>query len=52
MQFAAGGSEVNAEDGEIRPSSSRVKKVLLWNDTTRRFEMTDEDKRDFSAIIE
>ena len=33
-------------DFDIRPSSSRVKKVLMWDVKRREFEMTEQDKRD------
>ena len=31
-------------DFDIRPSSSRVKKVLIWNMKHQEFDMSDQDK--------
>ena len=33
-------------DFDIRPSSSRVKKVLIWNQKRREFDMSEQDKQD------
>ena len=48
MNFA--NSEMNVDDGEIRPSSSRVKKVLMWNAETRHFEMSQEDMDELQNV--
>ena len=39
-------TEVDGDVLEIRPSSSRVKKVLIWNTKRQEFEMSEEDKRE------
>ena len=36
-------------DFDIRPSSSRVKKVLIWNTKRREFDMSEQDKDDLRA---
>ena len=40
-------SNENMDDmGEIRPSSSKVKKVLIWNSKRQEFDMSEDDKRE------
>ena len=48
MDFARDHSENQGDVDypEIRPSSSRVKKVLIWNTGRQQFDMSDEDKRE------
>ena len=36
----------DADGVDMRPSSSRVKKVLIWNGKNRMFDMSEEDKRE------
>ena len=43
MEFKNEGGD---DDLDIRPSSSRVKKVLIWNAKRHEFEMSEEDKRE------
>ena len=47
MDFDRNQADDIAGDGlDIRPSSSRVKKVLIWNPRRREFEMSEDDKRE------
>ena len=47
MDFDRNPADDIAGDGlDIRPSSSRVKKVLIWNPRRREFEMSEDDKRE------
>ena len=49
MDFDRNQGDDMAGDGlDIRPSSSRVKKVLIWNPKRREFEMSEDDKRELS----
>jgi hypothetical protein len=34
----------------MRPSSSRVKKVLTWNSATQQFEIEDKHKRELREV--
>ena len=49
------GEKFNAEnldgdDQDIRPSSSRVKKMIIWDFKRQVFEMTDEDKTELKDV--
>ena len=47
MDFGgADGDDMGGDGLEIRPSSSKVKKVLIWNPKRQEFDMSDEDKRE------
>ena len=47
MEFTNSNADEMGGDGlEIRPSSSRVKKVLIWNSKRQEFDMSEEDKRE------
>ena len=46
MDFNNNGQDGEDLGGEMRPSSSRVKKVLIWNSKRHEFEMSEEDKRE------
>ena len=47
MEFGANNADDLGGDGlEIRPSSSRVKKVLIWNVKRQEFDMSEEDKKE------
>ena len=37
-------------DFDIKPNSSRVKKVLIWNKKRCEFEMSDQDKKDLQEF--
>ena len=39
-------NEAMDDMGEIRPSSSKVKKVLIWNSKRQEFDMSEDDKRE------
>ena len=41
---------VDGDDLDIRPSSSRVKKVLIWNPKRQEFEMSEEDKAELRDV--
>jgi hypothetical protein len=46
MEFGNGGGEDLGDGLEIRPSSSRVKKVLIWNPKRQEFDMSEDDKKE------
>ena len=47
MDFANSNADDLGADGlEIRPSSSRVKKVLIWNPKRQEFDMSEDDKKE------
>ena len=46
MDFGNGTGEDLGDGLEIRPSSSRVKKVLIWNPKRQEFDMSEDDKKE------
>ena len=40
----------DGDDQDIRPSSSRVKKMLIWDYKRQEFEMTEEDKAELRDV--
>ena len=40
----------DGDDQDIRPSSSRVKKMLIWDYKRQEFEMTKEDKAELRDV--
>ena len=40
----------DGDDQDIRPSSSRVKKMIIWDFKRQVFEMTDEDKTELKYV--
>ena len=46
MDFGGDDNDMGGDGLEIRPSSSKVKKVLIWNPKRQEFDMSDEDKRE------
>ena len=46
MDFGSNNDDLGGDNLEIRPSSSRVKKVLIWNSKRQEFDMSEEDKKE------
>ena len=46
MDFSGANGDDLGDGLEIRPSSSRVKKVLIWNAKRQEFDMSEEDKKE------
>ena len=46
MDFSNNAGEDLGDGLEMRPSSSRVKKVLIWNSKRNEFDMSEDDKRE------
>ena len=50
MDFASEAVAAGDDVAEMRPNSSRVKKVLVWNPKRQEFEMSEDDKRELKEM--